>query len=257
MKFMFGRFSKKKKTDQQTNEKLDGFAYVIGDIHGCFDELVELLKLIEQDAALQSSGPKYVVFLGDLMDRGPKSKEVIDYLLNYKPDFAKPVYLMGNHEEVFLKVLSGSLGALESWFEFGGRACVRSYGVKNLGEILTSPESLLFRIQEKVPQSHIDFIESFQETFQFGPYLCVHAGIKPRVPIEKQTAKDLRWIRKEFIKYTKPHPFIIVHGHTIVETAQVLPNRIPIDTGTYEGGPLTAVRLGGDGAHFIQTVPKA
>ena len=135
---------------------------------------------------------------------------------------------------------------------------MRSYGVKNLGEILTSPENLLFRIQEKVPQSHIDFIESFQETFQFGPYLCVHAGIKPRVPIEKQTTKDLRWIRKEFIKYTKPHPFIIVHGHTIVETPQVLPNRIPIDTGTYEGGPLTAVRLGGaDGAHFIQTVPKA
>jgi len=134
---MFGRFSKKKKTDLQTDEKLDGFAYVIGDIHGCFDELVELLELIEQDAAQQSSGPKYVVFLGDLMDRGPKSKEVIDYLLNYKPDFANPVYLMGNHEEVFLKVLSGSLGALESWFEFGGRACVRSYGVKNLGEILT------------------------------------------------------------------------------------------------------------------------
>ena len=220
---MFGRFSKKKKADLLTDEKLDGFAYVIGDIHGCFDELVELLKLIEQDAAQQSSGPKYVVFLGDLMDRGPKSKEVIDYLLSYKPDFANPVFLMGNHEEVFLKVLSGSEGALTSWFEFGGRACVRSYGVKNLGEILTNPESLLFRIQEKVPQSHIDFIESFQETFQFGPYLCVHAGIKPRVPIEKQTTKDLRWIRKEFIKYTKPHPFIIVHGHTIVETPQLLP----------------------------------
>ena len=257
MRFMFGRFSKKKKTDLQTDEKLDGFAYVIGDIHGCFDELVELLELIEQDAVQQSSGPKHIVFLGDLMDRGPKSKEVIDYLLSYKPDFANPVFLMGNHEEVFLKVLSGSEGALTSWFEFGGRACVRSYGVKNLGEILTSPENLLFRIQEKVPQNHIDFIKSFQETFQFGPYLCVHAGIKPRVPIEKQTTKDLRWIRKEFIKYTKPHPFIIVHGHTIVETPQVLPNRIPIDTGTYEGGPLTAVRLGDDGAHFIQTVPKA
>jgi len=225
---MFGRFSKKKKTEKATDEKLDGFAYVIGDIHGCFDELVELLDLIKQDAALQPSGPKYVVFLGDLMDRGPKSKEVIEHLLSYKSDFATPVFLMGNHEEVFLKVLSGSQGALASWFEFGGRSCVRSYGVENLGEILINPENVLFRIQEKV-----------------------------RVPIEKQTTKDLRWIRNEFIKYTKPHPFIIVHGHTIVETAQVLSNRIPVDTGTYEGGPLTAVRLGADGAHFIQTASKA
>jgi len=254
---MIGIFKSKKKSISKEEVAINSYAYVIGDIHGCYDELCELLTLIKKDIKSLDVSPIYIVFLGDLMDRGPKSKEVIEHLLSFKPDYATPIFLMGNHEEVLLNVLYGSIDALKSWFAFGGRECVRSYGVNNLGEIYSNPENLLFRIQEKVPESHIDFIESFRETFQFGPYLCVHAGIKPRVPIEKQTTKDFRWIRKEFIKYTKPHPFIIVHGHTIVETAQILSNRIPVDTGTYEGGPLTAVRLGADGAQFIQTVPKS
>ena len=256
---MFSLFKKgnaKNKPKVETAEAVEGYAYVIGDIHGCFDELSELLELIERDAKSLEAGPKYVVFLGDLMDRGPKSYEVIEHLRTFDPDYATPVFLMGNHEEVFLKVLSGSEGALTSWFEFGGRECVRSYGVKNLGEILTSPENLLFRIQEAVPQSHIDFMESFDETFKFGPYLCVHAGIKPRVAIEKQSTRDMRWIRKEFMAYEKQHPFIIVHGHTIVEKADIRPNRIAVDTGTYEGGPLTAVRLSKNEPYIIETQRK-
>jgi len=256
---MFGLFKKanaKNKSSSANAEAVEGYAYVIGDIHGCFDELCELLELIESDAKSVEEGPKYIVFLGDLMDRGPKSNQVIEHLKNFSPDYATPIFLMGNHEEVFLKVLSGSVSALTSWFEFGGRECVRSYGVKNLGEILTSPDSLLFRIQEAVPQSHIDFMQSFDETFQFGPYLCVHAGIKPRVPIEKQSTRDMRWIRKEFMTYEKPHPFIIVHGHTIVEKADIRSNRIAVDTGTYDGGPLTAVRLSHDVPHIIETTPK-
>ncbi len=256
---MFGLFKKgsaKNKPDMVADKTVEGYAYVIGDIHGCYDELCELLELIERDAKSLEESPKYIVFLGDLMDRGPKSYEVVEHLRTFDPDYATPVFLMGNHEEVFLKVLSGSEGALTSWFEFGGRECVRSYGVKNLGEILTRPENLLFRIQEAVPQNHIDFMESFDETFQFGPYLCVHAGIKPRVAIEKQSTRDMRWIRKEFMAYEKPHPFIIVHGHTIVEKADIRPNRIAVDTGTYEGGPLTAVRLSKEGPFIIETQRK-
>ena len=256
---MFGLFKKdsaKNKSDMAADKAVEGYAYVIGDIHGCYDELCELLDLIESDASSLEEGPKHIVFLGDLMDRGPKSNQVIEHLRTFNPDYANPIFLMGNHEEVFLKVLSGSVSALTSWFEFGGRECVRSYGVKNLGEILANPENLLFRIQESVPQSHIIFIESFDETFQFGQYLCVHAGIKPRVAIEKQSTKDLRWIRKEFMAYEKPHPFIIVHGHTIVEKADIRSNRIAVDTGTYEGGPLTAVRLSADGPLIIETSRK-
>lgn len=257
---MFGIFKNKNQERNQGSDSdpiMEGHAYVIGDIHGCYDELCELLDLIEADAKILGAGPKQIIFLGDLMDRGPKSNEVIELLSNFKPSYAEPVFIMGNHEEVFLKVLAGSVSALMSWFEFGGRSCVRSYGVKNLGEIHTNADSLLFRIQEKVPPRHIEFIESFQDMHQFGPYLCVHAGIKPRVAIEKQSSRDLRWIRNEFMAYKKQHPLIIVHGHTIVETVEVLPNRIAVDTGTYDGGPLTAVRLGNDGPHILQTVPKS
>ena len=256
---MFGLFrSGNAKTEKYNSaEPAKGYAYVIGDIHGCYDELCELLSLIEKDAKSLEDEPKYVVFLGDLMDRGPKSNEVIELLRTFSPDYATPIFLMGNHEEVYLKVLSGSESALKSWFGFGGRACVRSYGVSNLGEILINPESLLLRIQQAVPQSHIDFIESFDETFQFGPYLCVHAGIKPRVAIEKQSTRDMRWIRKEFMDYKKQHPFIIVHGHTIVEKADIRPNRIAVDTGTYEGGPLTAVRLSKNEPFIIETEQKS
>ena len=254
---MFGFFKNKKKSTLKEDEAVNGYAYVIGDIHGCYAELCELLDLIKQDIKSLDDSPKYIVFLGDLMDREPQSKEVIEHLMNYKPEYATPVFLMGNHEEVFLNVLSGSVGALTSWFEFGGRSCVRSYGVSNLGEILSYPDNVLSRIQNKVPQSHIDFIQSFKETFQFGPYLCVHAGIRPRVAIEKQRTRDLRWIRQEFMEYKKPHPLIIVHGHTIVEEPEILSNRIAVDTGTYEGGPLTAVRLSSDDPYIIQTQPNS
>ena len=159
---MIGFFKNKKKSTSKEDETVNGYAYVIGDIHGCYAELCELLDLIEQDIKSLDDSPKYVVFLGDLMDRGPQSKEVIEHLMNYQPDYATPVFLMGNHEEVFLNVLSGSVGALTSWFEFGGRSCVRSYGVSNLGEILSYPDNVLSRVQNKVPQSHIDFVQSFQ-----------------------------------------------------------------------------------------------
>jgi len=255
---MFKIFKNKNVKEQALTAAQDikGYAYVVGDIHGCYSELCELLSMIEADARTLGPEAKKIVFLGDLMDRGPQSMEVIEHLANFNPDYADPIFLMGNHEEVFLNVLSGSEGALRAWFEFGGRECVRSYGVQNLGEIHMNPDKLLFRIQEKIPQKHIDFIQSFQDMYQFGGYLCVHAGIKPRVEINKQTSKDLRWIRGEFMKYTKPHPLIIVHGHTIVESVELLPNRIAVDTGAYEGGPLTAVRLGQDGVHFLQTAPK-
>lgn len=254
---MFGSFKNKTSKNDKRNvsaERIfDGCAYVIGDIHGCFDELIALLKLVEADIAIQTDGPKYIVFLGDLMDRGPQSKQVIDYLIDYKLDGVEVIFLMGNHEEFFLDVLLGPSSKLLSWFDFGGRECSRSYGVANLGEVHTNPDAVLARLQSKVPRSHIDFINGFKDSFQLGPYLCVHAGIKPQVPIEDQTSQDMRWIRSEFMRYKKPHPLVIVHGHTIVERVDILSNRIAVDTGVYNTGRLSAVRLNRNGEHIIET----
>lgn len=236
---------------------LPGCAYVIGDVHGCFEELQELLLLIEEDAKKFTGTPVHVIFLGDLMDRGPRSKDVIETLMNYKPDYAEPVFLMGNHEEMFLKILAGDSKSLPSWFEFGGRATSRSYGVDNLGAVHTQPESLIHQIQSKVPRSHVEFINTFKDSFLFGHYLCVHAGIRPNVAIEEQKSRDLRWIRKAFLSHKGQHPYIIVHGHSIVEEAVALPNRIAVDTGAYDGGPLTAVRLHEAGPDFIQSQSRS
>lgn len=230
-----------------------GRAYVIGDIHGCFDAMKDLLVKIEADIKTAPISDVKIIFLGDLIDRGPHSREVVDYLMTYKPSFAELVFISGNHEEVMLKVLDGNLSAVKSWFQFGGRECVRSYGVDNLGEIHLHPDRLVERIQKAVPQTHYEFIKGFRNYYIYGRYLCVHAGIRPKVSLEEQSSTDLRWIRDSFLNYRKPHPYIIVHGHTIVPFPEHHSNRIAIDTGGYTGNPLTAVRLEGHDVTFIQS----
>lgn len=228
-------------------------AYVIGDIHGCLEELQKLLDKITTEMHREPVPNNEIIFLGDLIDRGPDSCQVIEHLMNFKPERTEVTYLMGNHEEVFLKVLDGNIGALKSWFGFGGRSCMRSYGLDNLGQIHSEPELLMTRIQHIVPDSHFDFLSSFKDHYIFGKYLCVHAGIRPKVPLSKQTSKDMRWIRDKFLEYEKPHPYVVVHGHTVVETPEIHENRIAVDTGAYHGHPLTAVRLWGENVDFIQS----
>lgn len=250
---MFSHWFKKKTIKRLYKTPHNETAYVIGDVHGCLDELLLLLNQITEHAKVNASKGYKLVFLGDLIDRGPKSNEVIEYLRTLKIEGATKIFLMGNHEEVFLKVIKGNIDALRAWLEFGGKSCLRSYSVDNLGQIDISPEHLLARIQLKVPKSHIDFIEKFQDLHVFGDYLFVHAGIRPQRKLKDQNTKDLRWIRKGFLDYDKPHAFKIVHGHTVVEEATDYGNRIAIDTGTFNGGPLTALYLQAEKYEFLTT----
>lgn len=217
--------------------------YVIGDVHGCFDELCDLMTQIEADIYSNPGKSAKIVFLGDLIDRGPASYQVVQLLKDFRPHYAKFVFLKGNHEEVFLDVLKGDATKLQSWFEFGGRECARSYGVRNLGEVLINPKGLLKRIQDQVPKDHVEFLDTFKDYFIHGRFLCVHAGIRPGVKLEKQTRDDMLWIRKRFIESKKQYSHIVIHGHTIVDTIEIHPNRIAIDTGAYSGGALSAVKI--------------
>lgn len=228
-------------------------AYAVGDVHGCYDEMRALLDRIEAHAAVHAPHGYTLVMLGDLMDRGPDSKAVVEYLRSYNPLGAELVFIMGNHEELFLKTLRGDIETMQAWFRFGGKQTVRSYGVRNLGEIEINPQGLIMRIQKAVPREHIKFMESFQDSFVFGNYLFVHAGIKPGVALPEQTSKDMRWIRDRFLSYAKPHPYKVVHGHSIVPEALNLPNRIAVDTGAFKGGSLTAVVLRGEVVDFIRS----
>jgi serine/threonine protein phosphatase 1 len=228
-------------------------AYAIGDVHGCADLLEELLTLIERDNRARPSARTFLVTLGDLVDRGPDSCGVIDRFVNSPPAWAKVIHLRGNHEECFSRVLEGDVALVPNWLTYGGYECAESYGLDRNWMIDADPHDIAARLSSKVPQSHKNFLSDMADTFQFGDYLFVHAGVRPGVPIDEQIARDLRWIRGGFLDDSTDHGVMVVHGHTIVGEPELLPNRIAVDTGAYRSGILTAIGLEGAERWFIDT----
>jgi serine/threonine protein phosphatase 1 len=228
-------------------------AYAVGDIHGCLGLLDDLIGKIESDLAQRPVGEAYLVFVGDLIDRGPDSAGVIERLRSYRHPKLKPVFLAGNHEEYLLRILSGEKGKLDSWLTYGGRECVQSYGLEPEQLIVMPEGEALMLIRRTIPEGHRRFLKSMADTFRFGDYLFVHAGIRPGLALEAQSRADLRWIREPFLDDIGDHGFVVVHGHTIVEEVQERPNRIGIDTGAYRSGVLTALVIDGTERRFIAT----
>jgi serine/threonine protein phosphatase 1 len=228
--------------------------YAIGDIHGRRDLLDQLLFRIDADERTRGPARTQLIFLGDLVDRGPDSAGVVQRALELKQGGGADVrLLMGNHEEVFLKALDGSLEALRFFVKIGGRATILSYGfTPDEYDALDYPD-LLDQLIERVPAAHVAFLKSFEDRIAIGNYLFVHAGIRPRVPVEEQTGGDLRWIRSEFLDFRGSHGSIVVHGHTICDEVEELPNRIGIDTGAFASGRLTALGLEAGERWFLST----
>ena len=232
-------------------------AYAIGDIHGRLDLLDRMLVAIAADARARPRLKTWIIFLGDLIDRGPDSAGVIERLIEYDPDFGQPVFLAGNHEEVLLRMLAGERGIMASWMKFGGRECATSYGIDPDALVKLDEDAALEILRARVPAAHRRFLDGFADTFRFGDYLFVHAGIRPGVAVEEQDRHDLRWIRDPFLSDAKAHGFIVVHGHTIVDAVEERPNRIAIDTGAYHSGLLTAVAIEEDRRWFLEARPTA
>jgi serine/threonine protein phosphatase 1 len=231
-------------------------AYAVGDIHGRLDLLDRLLAQIDRDRASRPQKKTFIIFLGDLVDRGPDSAGVVERLRHYRPPGARPVFLAGNHEEVLLRVIEGDDSLLQNWLGFGGAECVSSYGINPEALRHMNAQAAVRMVQARVPAEHRQFLESFADTFRFGDYLFVHAGIRPGVAIEDQDQIDLRWIREPFLTDSKEHGCIVVHGHTIVEQVEERSNRIGIDTGAYYSGVLTAVCIEDDRRWFLSTAPE-
>lgn len=228
-------------------------AYAVGDVHGCLHLLDDLLGRIERDLAEHPVREAYLIFLGDLIDRGPDSAGVIERLRCYSHPGLQPVFLMGNHEEYLLRVLAGEPGKLDSWLSYGGRECVESYGLSS-EKLMVMPEGeALLMLRRTVPDSHRRFLKGFADTFLFGDYLFVHAGILPGVALEDQAQADLRWIREPFLADAGEHGFVVVHGHTIVDRVEERPNRIGIDTGAYRSGILTALLIEDASRRYLST----
>jgi serine/threonine protein phosphatase 1 len=227
--------------------------YAIGDIHGRLDLLDEMLSLIAADSAARDPARTAIIFLGDLIDRGPQSAGVVERLRTYDPDFAKTVFLMGNHEEVLLRILANETDILADWLRFGGAECARSYGIDPADLERGKPTDALRLLRRAIPKEHLSFLSSFSDTASFGKYVFVHAGIRPGIPLAEQAAQDLRWIREAFLDDDSDHGCIVVHGHTISEEIEERRNRIGLDTGACWTGVLSAIGLEGDQRWFLQT----
>lgn len=227
--------------------------YAIGDVHGRLDCLDDLLFRIDADERARGAARSELVFLGDLIDRGPHSAEVVQRALELQRSGRGARFLMGNHEEVFLKALAGSPEALRFFVKIGGRSTILSYGF-DAGEYESLDyDDLLPRLIERVPDDHVAFLRGFEDRIAIGDYLFVHAGIRPRVPFAEQTGGDLRWIRSDFLDFRGDHGAIVVHGHTITEAVDERSNRIGIDTGAFASGCLTALGLEGGERWFLST----
>lgn len=220
--------------------------YAIGDVHGTLHLLEALLERIKEDAAGLGIDRPSIVLLGDMIDRGLQSKEVIDLLISpaFKKNFDVTA-LKGNHEDTLLKVLKGDAGLLVDWMHWGGAETIESYGVVFGTD---SPIKVLDKFRKVLPQVHIDFLKSLPVTHRHEDWLFVHAGLRPSVPLEHQRDKDLLWILDDFLNHKGDFGVgaMIVHGHARTKSGEVeiFPNRIAVDTGAgYRDGKLSAVRL--------------
>lgn len=232
----------------------DRRVYAVGDVHGRLDLLRELIdKIAADDWARGPIASTELVLLGDYVDRGPQSAQVIDFIVRLARWWPNLHCLMGNHEEVFLLALQGDESALRFMTRIGGRETILSYGIAEEALDAMTFGELRDALTEVVPAEHVEFLASLDEQIRFEDYAFVHAGIRPGVALDNQEAKDLRWIRQEFLESEARHERFIIHGHSITDGVEILTNRIGIDTGAYASGRLTAIGLEGTEQWFLTT----
>ena len=213
--------------------------YAIGDVHGCYDLLLSLQQRILSDAT-NHHGSKWVVMLGDYVDRGPKSCEVINELMTPMSGDFERYCLAGNHEQIMLDFINVPRND-HVWLQFGGIETLQSYGIGQLPEEMKARKALL---AEKIPREHISFMASLPSLLAVPGFCFVHAGVVNGVPLQRQDDRHLLWIRpKEQTRPGSENLFLTVHGHTPVRTVSLSDNRLNVDTGAFMTGRLSAAKI--------------
>jgi serine/threonine protein phosphatase 1 len=206
--------------------------YIIGDIHGCLNNLNILLSKITNIITEDDT----IIFLGDYIDRGPSSHDVIKLLIKISGKY-NVVFLKGNHEDMLLKYLSGMLD-FQNYFDNGGFSTLRSYREK--------------QGNSAIPSEHISFFENLKPYYEKEDFIAIHAGLNPGINnINEQSQYEMLWIRQQFYKSSRRWEKTIIFGHTPCsilhgENKNVYFNEknniIGIDTGACYGGLLTCLR---------------
>lgn len=228
--------------------------YAVGDIHGRFDLLQELLAHIEEDRAGRDAETCTLVFLGDYVDRGFHSADVLTHLMEHDVDWAETRCIRGNHEDMMLGFIDDPV-ANEGWLQFGGLATLASYGVRpkedQFGAVDLPATAASFK--EAVPESHHRFLRDLPYVHAAGDYVFVHAGLRPGIPLHEQSITDMAYIRHEFTESRHDFGFRVVHGHTGVQNPVLEHGRIAVDTIAYATGRLTAAVIEADQVDFLTT----
>ncbi len=234
--------------------------YAIGDIHGMAEKLSNLHAQIQTDAA-NFNGQKILIHMGDYIDRGRQSKQVLEILstLNTQPNWQnwRIVNILGNHEFGCLTFIKNP-EKLKEWVStWGGETMLQSYGipVAHSASATKMRDMLLY----KMPEHHLIFLQNLPIYHTEEDYAFVHAGVKKGIPLAKQNNWDMLFIREDddvspfTPEVSHELPYRIVYGHRPKQEPLVTPDRICIDTGAYKlGGKLTAVALEDDTTRFLQ-----
>ena len=231
--------------------------YAIGDIHGRADLLKKLLGKIDEDlAAHPPEGKALIVFLGDYIDRGDDSAEVLSIIerLWLTCSDREHVFLSGNHEAAMLDFLNAPEKNGE-WLRFGGLQTLHSFGLKGFSEhadgvaLMEAGKAL----REKLASQEIFLRSALRVSVQVGNIFFCHAAIDPKLSLDAQSEEVLLWGHPSFQKKGGPEGIWVVHGHTITSEPDIGLNRIGIDTGAYYSGRLIAARITDGNLRFLST----
>jgi len=218
--------------------------YAIGDVHGCLDLLRSAEEKIRRDVR-RTKVAGLIITLGDYVDRGPDSRGVLDHLSSEPGEDVRRIALCGNHDDLFMRFLDAP-HAYADWLEMGGRETLSSYGlagayISTVGK--NGSDQLKTQLASAVPDHHRRLLAAMPVSLRIGSYLFVHAGIRPGVPLEAQSDRDMMWIREPFLTHGPQLPFTLIHGHTPGRNPSYGPGRIGIDTGAYTSGKLAILKL--------------
>lgn len=225
--------------------------YAVGDIHGRIDLLKEIVETIDTDIAESGEDSRpLLIFLGDYIDRGSQTREVLDALiiLQTREDI-ETLCLIGNHEAFCLKFIQDArIGPV--WARHGGLETLLSYNVA-LAEHDNDWTRARDAFIRNLPPEHLAFLLALKPMAEWGDYVFVHAGVRPGVALDRQEIKDLLWIRDGFLDQPVTCGKTVVHGHTPIAKPELRDGRIGVDSGAYMTGNLSAVKLTDDDVEFI------